>query len=126
MYTPKGIQALPRCKQREQSMTWVTGVFDHFLGFPLTPPSILVLDGTKLGPSDVLGRAHYPLKRLKIRCRAVTKPGGDATGQDALDGAAVELFEDLGTHAKSFQSHEGEKVLSCPLHYCLGVFVPKH
>ena len=24
-----------------------------------------------------------------------------------LDGAAVELFEDLGTHDKSFQSHEG-------------------
>ena len=29
-------------------------------------------------------------------------PGGEATGQDALDGAAVEPFEDLGTHAKSF------------------------
>ena len=28
-------------------------------------------------------------------------PGGDATSQDALDGAAVQLFEDLGTHAKS-------------------------
>ena len=47
---------------------------------------------------------------------------GDATGQDALDGAAVELFEDLGTHAKSFQSPEGERVLSCPLLNCLGVF----
>ena len=29
---------------------------------------------------------------------------GDATGQDALDGAAVEAFGDLGTHAKYFQS----------------------
>ena len=45
-------------------------------------------------------------------------PGGDATSQDALDGAAVELFEDLGTHAKSFQSPEGEKVLSCSLYNC--------
>ena len=27
---------------------------------------------------------------------------------DALDGAAVEPFEDLRTHAKSFQSPEGE------------------
>ena len=26
--------------QREQSMTWVSGVFDNFLVFPLTPPSI--------------------------------------------------------------------------------------
>jgi hypothetical protein len=51
-------------------------------------------------------------------------PGGDATGQDALDGTAVEHFEDLGTHVKSFQSPEGEKVLSCPLHDCLGVFGP--
>ena len=37
------------------------------------------------------------------------------TGQDALDGAAVEPFEDLGTHAK---------VLSCPLHDYLGMFGP--
>jgi hypothetical protein len=57
-----------------------------------------------------------------VRCLAVAIPGGDATGQDALDGAAVELFEDLGTHAKSFQYPEMEKVLSCPLHNCLGVF----
>ena len=28
--------------------------------------------------------------------------------QDALDGAAVEPFGDLSTHAKSFQSPEGE------------------
>jgi hypothetical protein len=56
-------------------------------------------------------------------CQAVDIPRGDATG-DALDGAAVERFEDLGTHAKSFQSLEGEKVLSCPLHDCLGVFAP--
>ena len=40
---------------------------------------------------------------------------------DALDGAAVELFEDLETLAKSFQSLEGEKVLSC---HFLGVFGP--
>ena len=30
-----------------------------------------------------------------------------ATGQDALDGAAVEPFEDLRNHDKSFQSPEG-------------------
>ena len=58
-----------------------------------------------------------------VRCQVVAIPGGDATGQDALDGAAVELFEDLGSHAKYFQSPEVEK-LSCPLHNCLGVFGP--
>ena len=57
-----------------------------------------------------------------VRCRAVAIPGGDAIGQDALDGDAVELSEDLGTHAKSFQAPEEEKVLSYPLHNCLGVF----
>ena len=51
-------------------------------------------------------------------------PGSDATGQDVLDSAAVEPFEDLGTQAKSFQSPQGEKVLSCPLHNCLVVFGP--
>ena len=60
---------------------------------------------------------------LTLRCRAVFIPGGDANSQDALDGAAVKLLEDLGTHAKSFWSREGgEKVLSCPLHDCLDVF----
>ena len=52
---------------------------------------------------------HYPVWRLTVRCRAVAIAGGDATGQDPLDSAAVEPFEDLGTHAKSFQSPEGEK-----------------
>ena len=83
--------------QRKQSMTWVTGVSDNFMGFPLTPPIIQVLDGRTLGPSDVLGRMHYPLQRLTVRCRAVAIPDCDATGQDTLDGAAVESFEDLGT-----------------------------
>uniref|UniRef100_A0A8C7NQ73 SWI/SNF related BAF chromatin remodeling complex subunit ATPase 2 n=1 Tax=Oncorhynchus mykiss TaxID=8022 RepID=A0A8C7NQ73_ONCMY len=40
---------------------------------------------------------------------------GDVTGQDALNCAAVEPFENLGTHAKSFQSLEEEKVLSSRL-----------
>ena len=79
--------------------------------------------GPRLGPSDVLGCMHYPLQCL-VGCRAVTIPGGDATGQDALDGAAVELFDNLWTHANSFQSPDGEKALSCPLHNFLGLFGP--
>ena len=59
-----------------------------------------------------------------VRCRAVALPGGDAAGQDALHGAAVEFFEDQGTHAKFFQSPEGKNVMSCSLHDCLGVFGP--
>jgi hypothetical protein len=61
---------------------------------------------------------------LTFGCRAVAIPGGDATGQDALDGAAVELFEDLGIHAKYFSSPDRENVLLCPLNNFLGVFGP--
>ena len=75
----------------------MTGVFDNCQGLPLTPPGVEVLDGRQLCPSDVLGCTHYPLKFL-----AVAVPGSDATGQDALDVAAVEPFGDLRTHAKSF------------------------
>ena len=59
------------------------------------------------------------------RADAEQLPYGDATIQDALDGAAVEPCEDLGTHAKSFQSPGGGKVLSFPFHNCLGVFGPR-
>ena len=45
---------------------------------------------------------------LWSEARAVALPGSDATSQNALDVAAVEPFEDLRTHAKSFQSPEGE------------------
>ena len=58
----------------------------------------------QLCPSDVLGRTHYPLKCLAVGGRAIAVPGSDATGQDALDVSAVEPFEDLRTHAKSFYS----------------------
>ena len=44
--------------------------------------------------------------------------------QPMVDGAAVELLEDLGTHAKTFHSSEGEMVLLCPLHNFVGVFGP--
>ena len=47
--------------QREQSMTRVAGVFDKFRAILWHLPNIEVLDGRKIGPSDVLGRMHYPL-----------------------------------------------------------------
>jgi hypothetical protein len=81
-------------------MTRVAGVSENFMGFPL------VLDGRKLGPSDVLAVRT-------ILCSALRS-----------DAEQLPYFEVLGTHAKSFQSSEGGKVLSCPLHDCLGVFGP--
>ena len=46
-------------KQRKQSMVWVVGVFNSFLGLPFTPPDTEGLDGRELGPSDVLDRLHH-------------------------------------------------------------------
>ena len=74
--------------------------------------------------SGSLAPVMHSALRLTVGCQAVAIPGGDANGQEALYGAAVELFEDLGTHAKSFQSPEGENMLSCPLHNCLGMLGP--
>ena len=51
------------------------------------------LGGRKLGPSDVLGRTHYPLQCLAVGGRAVAIPGGDATSQNALDGADASEFK---------------------------------
>jgi hypothetical protein len=45
-----------------------------------------------------------------VGCHAVAIPSSDAASQDALNGAAIELF-DLTAHAKSFQPPEGEEVL---------------
>ena len=89
-------------------MTGVAGVFDNVQGLPLTLPGVEVLDGRQLCTSDVLGHTHYPLKFLAVGVRAIAVPGSDATGQDALDVAAVEPFEDLRTNAKSFSFPEGE------------------
>ena len=44
--------------------------------------------------------------------------------QDAFNGAAVDIFENLRAHAKSFQPPDGEEALSCLLHNCVGVCGP--
>ena len=70
----------------------------------MTPPGIEVLDGRELGHSDVLIRTRHPLyKRLAGGCQAVAVPIDYAASQNSLNGAAVELFEDLRAHAESFQ-----------------------
>ena len=61
---------------------------------------------------------------LPVGYQAVALPSGDSASQDALNGAAVELFEDLMAHAKALQHPEGEEALSCLLHDCVGVCGP--
>ena len=43
-----------------------------------------------------------------LRSDAEQFPGDDVTSQDALDGTAVEVFEDLRTHAKALKSPKGK------------------
>ncbi len=71
-------------------MGWVAGVFDNPPGFPCTPPGVDVLEGGKLTSNNVAGSSHDPLQSPAVARGAVSKPGGDAAGQDALHSAGVE------------------------------------
>ncbi len=62
----------------------VAGVLDDPPGFPCTPPGVDVLEGGKLTSNNVAGSSHDPLQSFAVSSGAVSKPGGDAAGQDAL------------------------------------------
>ncbi len=81
-------------QQREQSVGRVAGVFDNPPGFPCTPPGVDVLEGGKLTSNNVAGSSHDPLQSPAVASGAVSKPGGDAAGQDALHSAGVEGSEE--------------------------------
>ncbi len=46
------------------------------------------------------GSSHDPLQSPAVASGAVSKPGGDAAGQDALHSAGVEGPEDSGARSK--------------------------
>ncbi len=64
----------------------------------LTPPGVEVLEGGKFTSNNVAGSSHDPLQSFAVASNAVSKPGGDAAGQDALH--SKEGSEDVGTHSK--------------------------
>ncbi len=70
----------------------VAGVIDDPPGFPCTPPGVDVLEGGKLTSNNVAGSSQS----FAVASGAVSKPGGDTAGQDALYGAGVEGPEDAG------------------------------
>jgi hypothetical protein len=77
--------------------TWLGGVGSLMMPvIPQAPFKVDVLDGWEHGPSDVLGPLHHLLEGLAAVDRAIPVPGCDATGQDALDGAAVVFGENPG------------------------------
>ncbi len=68
----------------------VAGVIGVSPGFPYTPPGVDILEGGKLTSNNVAGSSHNPLQSFAVASGAVSKPGGDAAGQDAFHSAGVE------------------------------------
>ncbi len=105
-------------------MGWVAGVIDVPPGFPYTPPGVDVLEGGKLTSNNVVSSSHDPLQSFAVASSAVSKPGGDAAGQDALHSAGVEGSEDAGARSKLPQPSQEEEVLMCLLQHCICVSGP--
>ncbi len=102
----------------------VAGVFDNPPGFPCTPPGVDILEGRKLTSNNVAGSSHDPLQSPAVASGAVSKPGGDAAGQDALHSAGVEGPEDSGARSKLPQPPQEEETLMCLLQHCICVSRP--
>ncbi len=102
----------------------VAGVFDNPPGFPCTPPGVDVLEGGKLTSNNVAGSSHDPLQSFAVASGAVSKPGGDAAGQDALHSAGVEGSVDSGARSKLPQPSQEEEALMCLLQHCICVSRP--
>ncbi len=92
-------------------MGWVAGVLDDLPGFPHAPPGVDVLEGGKLTSNNVDGSSHDPLQSFAVASGAVSKPGVDAAGQDALHSAGVEGSEDTGARSKLPQPSQEEEAL---------------
>ncbi len=71
-------------QQRDQTVGRVAGVLDHPPGFPYTLSGVDVLEGGKLTSNIVAGSSHDPLQSFAVASGAVSKPGGDAAGQDVV------------------------------------------
>ncbi len=99
----------------------VAGVFDNPPGFPCTPPGVDILEGGKLTSNNVAGSSHDPLQSPAVASGAVSKPGGDTAGQDALHSAGVEGPEDSGGSFQTSSAVSGRRdadVPSSALHLC--------
>ncbi len=101
-------------------MGWLAGVLDDPPGFPYTPPGVDVL----LTSNNMAGSSHDPLKSFAVASVAVSKPGGNAAGQDALHSAGVEAFEDNGARSKPPQQSQEKEALVCLLQHCICVSRP--
>ncbi len=70
------------------------------------------------------GSSHDPLQSFAVASGAVSKPGGDAAGQDVLHSAGVKGSEETGAHSKRPQPPQEEEALMCLLQHCIYVSRP--
>ncbi len=70
------------------------------------------------------GSSHDPLRSFEVASGAVSKPGGDAAGQNALHIAGIKGSEDAGARSKLTQPSQDEEALVCLLHHCICVSRP--
>ncbi len=98
----------------------VAGVFDNPPGFPCTPPGVDILEGGKLTSNNVAGSSHDPLQSPAVASGAVSIPGGDTAGQDALHSAGVEDLRILGLvpTSSAVSGRRDADVPSSALHLC--------
>ena len=57
---------------------------------------------------------YWAVRTTHYGCQIVAIPSGDAASQDPLEGAAVELIENLRSHEKYFQTPGGGKGVVVP------------
>ncbi len=67
---------------------------------------------------------QFILHRMYTLYIIISKPGGDAAGQDALHSAGVEGPEDSGARSKLPQPSQEEETLMCLLQHCICVSRP--
>ncbi len=93
------------------------------LAFFNAPPGVDVLEGGKLTFNNVVGSSQDNLQTFAVASGAVSKPGGDTAGQDALHSAGVEGSEVTGARSKLPQPSQEEEALMC-LQHCVCVSRP--
>lgn len=80
-------------------MAWMGWVFD-LMGFPHASAVEDLAEAGKLTSDNVPGRSDRSLQCSVSESGAVSIPGGDAAGQDALHSAVVEGFQYVGVCAE--------------------------
>lgn len=109
--SPGGPVSSTRGQEGEQADVGVCRVLNDPLGLPEVPLGVKLLQAGQLAPGDVLGRAHHPFQRLTVHVGAAAVPGGEAACQEALNGALVEVPEDLWFQSESLESPQSVQSL---------------